>query len=184
MKLIFRILIFFMMDKFINSFQNLLLHLKLARYRSKGLKINFIPQGGFDLHIEGDLSLFKIDVTSHLKSSTYIQCDGGLTIGRYFHAGRSLTIYTVAHNYKDSAKIPYDEKIEFKSVEICDFVWVGANVTILPGVTLGEGSIVGACSIVTKDVPFCAIVAGNPAEIVGYRNIADFQNLKSNGKFY
>jgi acetyltransferase-like isoleucine patch superfamily enzyme len=47
---------------------------------------------------------------------------------------------------------------------------IGANSVILPGVTIGEEALVGAGSVVTKDVPSRAIVAGNPARIVGYRN--------------
>lgn len=45
-------------------------------------------------------------------------------------------------------------------------VWLGINATILPGVTLGYGCIVGANSVVTKDVPPMTIVAGNPARII------------------
>lgn len=51
-----------------------------------------------------------------------------------------------------------------KPVIICDDVWVGANSVILPGVTIGEGSIIGAGSVVVKDVPSNTIVAGVPAK--------------------
>jgi acetyltransferase-like isoleucine patch superfamily enzyme len=54
-------------------------------------------------------------------------------------------------------------------VVIEDDVWVGANVTILPGRRIGQGSIVGAGSVVTRDVPAYAIVGGNPAVVVGSR---------------
>ena len=47
---------------------------------------------------------------------------------------------------------------------------IGANSVVLPGVTIGEDALVGAGSVVTKDVPSRAIVAGNPARIVGYRD--------------
>lgn len=48
-------------------------------------------------------------------------------------------------------------------------VWIGAKVTIMSGVKIGNGAVVGACSVVTKDIPPYAIVAGNPARIVKYR---------------
>ena len=54
-------------------------------------------------------------------------------------------------------------------VHIEDDVWVGANSVILPGVTIHKGAVVAAGSIVTKDIPEYAIVAGNPAKILKYR---------------
>ena len=56
--------------------------------------------------------------------------------------------------------------VNSKPITICDDAWIGMNVTILKGVTIGEGAIVAACSVVTKDVPAWTIVAGNPATIV------------------
>lgn len=57
-----------------------------------------------------------------------------------------------------------------RSVEIEDYVWVGARATILPGVSIGRGAVVAAGAVVTKDVPDFAIVAGVPARTVGQRN--------------
>jgi serine acetyltransferase len=48
-------------------------------------------------------------------------------------------------------------------------VYIGYNVTILSGVTIGDGAVVGACSVLTEDVPPYAIVAGNPARLIRYR---------------
>lgn len=56
--------------------------------------------------------------------------------------------------------------VKSKPIKICDDAWIGMNVTILKGVTIGEGAIVGACSVVTKDVPAWTVVAGNPAKVV------------------
>jgi acetyltransferase-like isoleucine patch superfamily enzyme len=56
--------------------------------------------------------------------------------------------------------------VTIKPVTIGDKVWIGFNAAILPGVTVGEGAVVGACSVVTKDVPPYTIVAGNPARVV------------------
>jgi acetyltransferase-like isoleucine patch superfamily enzyme len=52
-------------------------------------------------------------------------------------------------------------------IVINDDAWIGFNATVLKGVTIGQGAVVGACSVVTKDVPPYAIVVGNPARIVG-----------------
>ena len=51
-------------------------------------------------------------------------------------------------------------------ITICDDAWIGMNCIILKGVTIGEGAIVGAGSVVTKDVPAWTVVAGNPARVV------------------
>lgn len=56
--------------------------------------------------------------------------------------------------------------VNCKPIKICDDAWIGMNVIILKGVTIGEGAIVGAGSVVTKDVPAWAVVAGNPAKVV------------------
>jgi acetyltransferase-like isoleucine patch superfamily enzyme len=58
-------------------------------------------------------------------------------------------------------------RVEIKPVVIQDKVWIGLNVVILKGVTIGEGAVVGAASVVTKDVEPWTIVAGNPARPIG-----------------
>ena len=57
---------------------------------------------------------------------------------------------------------------EFKGIKIKDFASVGANATILPGVVIGKGAMVGAGAVVTKDVSEKAVVTGNPAKVIRY----------------
>jgi len=57
-----------------------------------------------------------------------------------------------------------------KPVRIGNDVWVGAGSSILPGVTVGDGAVIGARSVITRDVPPYAIVAGVPAKMIRYRN--------------
>lgn len=140
-------------------------------------------QGEGAVLIAGDVSEFSIDPTSHLKSHTFIEASGGVIIGRYFHTGRGLTIYSSNHKYDGADAIPYGHEYIRKPVVIQDFVWCGANVTIVPGVTIGEGAIVGAGSVVTKDVPVGAIVGGNPAKVIKYRDMKRFSELKEAGRF-
>ena len=112
-----------------------------------------------------------------------VQGVGNLTIGNYFHSGIECMVITSNHNYEGDA-IPYDEHHISKPVIIEDFVWLGNRVTILGGVTIGEGAVVAAGAVVTKDVPRCAIVGGNPARIIKYRNIDHFDRLKREGKYH
>jgi len=58
------------------------------------------------------------------------------------------------------------EVVKTKPIKVCKNSWIGMNATILKGVTIGEGAIVAACSVVTKDVPPFSVVAGNPATVV------------------
>lgn len=67
---------------------------------------------------------------------------------------------------------------------IKEFVWCGNNVTIIPGITIGEGAIVAAGAVVAKDVPACAIVGGNPAKLIRYRDKDEFYRLKAKGKYF
>jgi len=60
-----------------------------------------------------------------------------------------------------------DRYIKYAPITVKDDTWIGANVTVLPGVTIGKCCLVGACSLVTKDVPDYAIVVGAPARVVG-----------------
>lgn len=159
-----------------------LLEIKNAE-RESNCVINFVPQGNGGVTIAHPKN-FKIDKTSHLKSNTYIECSGGVYIGKYFHTGRGLTIFSSNHIYDNDNFIPYDNKSINKKVIINDFVWFGSNVTIVPGVIIGEGAVVGAGSVVTKDVPKYAVVGGNPAKIIKFRNIDKFLKLKEQKKFF
>ena len=108
---------------------------------------------------------------------------GKVRIGRYFHSGIECMLLTRNHNYEGS-QIPYDSTYIDKDITIGDFVWLGNRVIIMGGVSIGEGAIIAAGAVVTRDVPRCAIVGGNPAQIIKYRDIAHFDQLKQEQKFH
>lgn len=165
----------------------LLIHLSdfLAKRRAEiqHPSFRFVSQGEGSVILGGDTSKFWIHPTSHLKSNSYIECSGGVAVGRYFHVGRGLTIYSTNHDYDGGDSIPYGETDIPLPVTIGDFVWCGANVTILPGVAIGEGAVIGAGAVVSKDVPPLAVVGGNPARILKYRNEEHFFQLKAKAKY-
>ena len=95
---------------------------------------------------------------------------GNVTIGNHVMMGPQVYIYTQNHSFART-DIYMDEQgfSPEKPVKIEDDVWIGARATILPGVTVGKGSIIGAAAVVTKDVPPYAVVGGNPARVVKMR---------------
>ncbi len=91
-------------------------------------------------------------------------------IGNDVMFGPEVVILSGSHNF-ERTDIPMREQgaTRRKPVVIGDDVWIGTRVIILPGVKIGSHSIIGAGSVVTKDVPEYAIVAGNPAVIKKFR---------------
>lgn len=89
---------------------------------------------------------------------------GKVTIGDYVMIGPNVTLCTAGHPLDIATRYTYNEFA--KPITIEDKVWIGANVLVLPGVTIGYGAVVGGGSVVTKDVPAHSIVLGNPARVV------------------
>lgn len=108
---------------------------------------------------------------------------GNIAIGRYFHSGEGIVMIVEDHNYDSDSTIPYDRSRRMKNLTIGDFVWIGHGAILMGGITIGEGAIVAAGSVVTKDVPDFSIVGGNPAKIIKYRDVEKFVRLKKEGKF-
>ncbi len=100
---------------------------------------------------------------------------GGITIGSHVMIAPYVTLITSNHRYK-TQRSSEDNCDEFKPIVIHDDVWVGERAIILPGVTVGRGAIVGAGAVVTKNVSEFAVVVGNPARVVKYRNVGAIAN--------
>lgn len=92
--------------------------------------------------------------------------DGMITIGDDVMLGPNVTIVTTGHPIRpDLRRAPTLTQFSLP-VSIHDGVWIGAGATILPGVTIGENSVIGAHSLVTKDVPANVVAYGNPCRVV------------------
>lgn len=87
------------------------------------------------------------------------------------HQTHSITTYPFWHIFSTKENLqPWLEEADYKGDTIIgNDVWFGRESMIMPGVTIGDGAIIGARAIVTKDVPPYAIVAGNPATVIKYR---------------
>ena len=91
---------------------------------------------------------------------TRMRSGGGITIEDDVNIAANTQLITNNHD-------PYDRAVlTCTPVHIKKGAWIGAGSTILPGVTIGKYAIVGACSVVTRDVGDCEVVAGNPAKAI------------------
>lgn len=106
---------------------------------------------------------------------------GSLTIGDNFHSGEDILILAQNHNYQGKA-LPYDDTFINKDVVISDNVWIGSRVLICGQVSIGEGAIIAAGSVITKNIPPFAIMGGN--KILKYRDIAHYNRLKELKAFH
>lgn len=90
--------------------------------------------------------------------------DGNIDIGDNVMFAPNVTVITATHPVLPSLR---EKGLQFNvDVKICSNVWIGAGAIIMPGITVGENSVVGAGSVVTKDVPPNTVVVGNPARVL------------------
>jgi acetyltransferase-like isoleucine patch superfamily enzyme len=85
---------------------------------------------------------------------------GSIEIGEDAQIGPGCLITTTDHNIYENLEA------SFKKVTIGKRAWIGANVTVLPGISIGDYAVVGAGSVVTKDVPAYSVVVGVPARVI------------------
>ncbi len=159
---------------------------KIRNIFNKYWELKKVLQHQGELYIGGHTSLTKNTILGKNPSfnGMHILGSGQVTFGDNFHSGTGCEIITSNHNYDHGTKIPYDDTFINKDVIIGDNVWFGNRVTVLGGVTIGEGAIIQVSCLVHKDVPAFAIVGGNPAKIIKHRDIEHYKKLKSEKKFH
>lgn len=122
----------------------------------------------------------------YIGEATRIYAQGKVTIKSGAVLADTVDVRTANHYYdgSDLNLIPFDEKVLISPVTIEENVWVASHALILPGVTIGEGAVIAAGAVVTKDVPPYAVVGGNPARVLKYRDRERYQTLKAAGKVF
>lgn len=146
----------------------------LIRLRSCGK--NFVCCSGTIIH---GAKNFVVGNDVRVGEKSYLNANGGITIGNNVKMGPQVFIWSSNHNYYAPTILPFDGARINRPVIIEDNVWVGAKVCIIPGVRIGEGAVIGMGSVVTKEVPPCAVVGGNPAKVLKYRDIEVYNKLKN-----
>ena len=102
----------------------------------------------------------------HATRNLTIQCAGRILIEDNVLIGSNVFIIDYNHGMNPQTESYLDNRLEVSEVRICKGTWIGNDVIILPGVTIGEKAIIGAGSVVTKSIPDFCIAAGNPARII------------------
>jgi acetyltransferase-like isoleucine patch superfamily enzyme len=91
---------------------------------------------------------------------------GPVTIGKGSACAQHCFITGQSHYYKDITKSFRQQGFDIRPVAIGEGVWIGSNCVIVPGITIGKKSVIGAGSVVTRDIPPFSLAVGNPAKVV------------------
>lgn len=150
--------------------------LKRIRRHIKYRRIRFASVGkGTDFH-HLDTRFIRAENISigdfcKIGESGYLDGSGDINIGHCSIIGPKVTIITSNHRYENDEYLPFDNVMFSRPVAIGPYCWIGREVMIMPGVTIGEACVVAAGSVVTKTIPPFSVVGGNPARVIKMRDI-------------
>ena len=111
----------------------------------------------------------SIGDNSYIGPRSILGAGGGILIGSNVTIGAGVHLLAENHEFHDADRLINQQGVRREGIVIEDDVWVGNSAIVLDGVRIGCGAVVGAASVVTKNVPGNAIVVGNPARVVGQR---------------
>jgi maltose O-acetyltransferase len=117
------------------------------------------------VHIDSPSKL-KIGNNVSINRGSVINASGGVCIGNDTLIGPNVTIYSQNHNFNNSNVLIREQGFSLAKVEIGNNVWLASNVTVLPGVTIGENIIVAANSLVNKSISKQGVYAGTPVKLI------------------
>jgi acetyltransferase-like isoleucine patch superfamily enzyme len=122
------------------------------------------------LRPEGKLTIGR-DVI--IAEGAQISVGSTIDIGDNALIGPHSMIVDSGHRYKDATRLIIEQELESTPIRIGADVWMGGHTIVLHGVTIGRGAVIGAGSVVTKDIPPYAVAVGTPARVIAYRIGAD-----------
>lgn len=112
---------------------------------------------------------FELGEHSFIGCNAVLGAGGGIRIGSHVQIGQCVNMHAENHEFGDPTRRIDEQGVSYQGIVIEDDVWIGSKATILDGVTVGRGAVVGAGAMVTKSVPPKAVVLGVPARVVGMR---------------
>lgn len=137
-------------------------------------RLDVFPFNSFSIGVDSTIEDFctinngvgDIQIGSNTRIGIGSTLIGPIQIGDQVRLAQNVVISALNHNYQD-VTVPISEQgVNTNQVYIGDETWIGANSVILPGLFVGKHCVIGAGSVVTKDVPSYSVVAGNPAKIL------------------
>ncbi len=152
--------------RYIPGFEGFALRYAFYKFLCKKIEpFPFIFPGAFLQHSYG----IEAGRNLNINRGVHIYGRGGITFGDYVLIGPNVVIASSQHRYNIEGTPVMFQGHEKKRVVIGNDVWIGANAVILPGVTIGDGTIIGAGAVVTSDTEPHSIVGGVPARKIGER---------------
>ena len=115
---------------------------------------------------QGDIEIGEF---TYIGPYTCLAGPGPIKIGKSCLIGSHSGIYGNNHNFTDPNRKIVEQGITCKGIVIEDDCWLGTNVKVLDGVTIGQGSVIGAGAVVTKNIPPYSVAVGVPAKVISQR---------------
>lgn len=112
---------------------------------------------------------FSIGHDSAMGNDCFVGAAGGVYIGNFVAIGQNVRFHSENHEFHDRERKICEQGVTHKGITVGDDVWIGAGAVLLDGVHIGNGCVIGANTLVNKDVPEYAIAAGNPVRVIGKR---------------
>lgn len=143
--------------------------------------------GAADVYVQPP---FEVDYGTHIKVGKNFYCNvdavfldtNWITIGNNVKIGPRVNLLTAGHPIDASVRV---SMLEFaKPITIGDNTWLGGNVTVLPGVSIGSNTVVGAGSVVVHDLPDNVVAVGNPARVLRVISDADRKSWADQAEQY
>lgn len=142
---------------------------RLSGWRRMGCHIKDYVYLAPSLHLLFEFDKLSVGEGCNIADQVEITLWEKVTIGKNVFVSSGTRLLTASHDVNS-----LDFAGKRRPISLNNYVWVAQNAVIMPGVTLGEGAVVGAFAVVTKDVAPYTIVGGNPAKELGQREKVNF----------
>jgi acetyltransferase-like isoleucine patch superfamily enzyme len=161
-----------------HSIDNYLINLQKDKFLYFGKKVVF-KGGGTFFHPEN----ISIGDYVHIGENYFFMGIGGIEIGEGTILSRNICLHSGNHDFKSHDYIPYNSNYDKRKIIIGKAVWLGQNVNVLPGITIGDGAIIGMGVTVSKNVAKGEIIVGVGNRSLGFRDLKELDSLLEDRKY-